>query len=135
MQSKESFTSYFLAVMLASNASTLSACADAIATKPAAAAQAALGEKKAVSRKELHAAHQVHVFKRRGIAGRLNQLWAMEREIKAERERLGRAGDMVSVTRLERDLLSVRQEIDRLRKALSRENKVISLIDEQMAHR
>jgi len=79
----------------------------------------------------VNAAYQMHTFRIKCIATRLNELWAQEHEIQQEREQLGRAGDMASVRKLERDLLAARKEIDSLRVELTRENRVIALMDNQ----
>lgn len=83
--------------------------------------------------KELAAAYQVHTFRRRTIATRLNELWAQEHEINQQREQSGRAGNIFVVKRLERDLLGVRKEIDSMRAELTRENRMILLIDNQIS--
>jgi hypothetical protein len=86
-----------------------------------------------VYKKDLAAAYRVHTYRRSCIASQLDELWAQEREISQEREQFGRAGDMASVRRVERDLLAVRKEIDSLRAELTKENRVIALIDHQMS--
>jgi hypothetical protein len=82
--------------------------------------------------KGLTASYRLHSTRRVFIANRLNYLWYWEKEVDAERGRCGRAGDMASVIRLERDLLAIRDEIELMLGELSRVNKVISLIDEQL---
>src|SRR5579875_222709 len=89
----------------------------------------------ALTGRDLRAAYQMNVYLRNQIADRLDQCWSQEHEISSERDRLGRAGDAASVTQLERDLLAVRQQIDRLRQDLTSENRILALIDRQMSWR
>ncbi len=82
------------------------------------------------SAKEATSSYRLHTTRRKFIANRLNYLWYWEKEVNSERERRGRAGDMASVIKLERDLLAIRDEIEFMLAELSRVNKIISLIDD-----
>ncbi|HEY9868365.1 MAG TPA: hypothetical protein V6D08_04315 [Candidatus Obscuribacterales bacterium] len=86
----------------------------------------------AMSKSSLRHHYRIHLRRRNIIAAHLNRLWSEERELVAERDRLGRAGDMVSVTQLERELYGVRMQIDRLRAELTKENQIMALIDQRM---
>jgi hypothetical protein len=86
----------------------------------------------ALSRSSLRHHYRIHLRRRNIIAAHLNRLWSEERELVTERDRLGRAGDMVSVTQLERELYGVRTQIDRLRAELTKENQIMALIDQRL---
>lgn len=86
----------------------------------------------AMSQSSLRHHYRIHLRRRNIIAAHLNRLWSEERELVNERDRLGRAGDMVSVTQLERELYEVRMQIDRLRAELTKENQIMAVIDQRM---
>jgi hypothetical protein len=73
----------------------------------------------ASSTTSLRSAYQIHKRKRNIHAAHLNRLWEEERNLTNERDVRGRAGDMVSVQAIERELYYVRQEIDQRRAALT----------------
>lgn len=83
----------------------------------------------------LRNAYRVHVRKRNLHAAHLNRLWDEERELIAERDRMGRTNDVISVQEIERELHAVRYEIDQRRILLTRENQLISMIDARLSGR
>ena len=76
--------------------------------------------------------YRIHMRRRNIIAAHLNSLWAEERRVKGTIDSSGMAGDMVTVTQQERELYAVRTQIDGLRAELTKENMILSLLEQRM---
>jgi hypothetical protein len=83
-----------------------------------------------LSRAEVANQIRIHTRKRNLIAAKLNSYWKQEKEIAGERDRLGRSGDMQSVYDLDNQLYQVRESIDQLRMALTRENQILAQLEQ-----
>jgi hypothetical protein len=81
---------------------------------------------------ELEKAYKAHSIMRNRIAEQIKWLWREERFLKEDYEYSGLKGDNITNSALARDLLAVRQQIDILRRELSRENRALQLIGEQI---
>ena len=76
--------------------------------------------------------HRIHLRRRNIIAAHLNSLWAQERQVKSTIDSSGMQGDMVTVTQQEHELYAVRGQIDTLRAELTKENMILSLLEQRM---
>jgi hypothetical protein len=92
----------------------------------------AITQVRAMDLHQLKMVYAAHTSRRSSIAAKLNALWMQEHELSEERDEVGRAGDIVTLSRLERDLLATRQEINSLRTELTSENRLITLIEDQL---
>jgi hypothetical protein len=77
---------------------------------------------------DMERAYALHSSMRNQIALKLERLWFMERELKAQYEDCGEHSEFVDLYQVERELRAVREQIDFLRAELSRENKIVAII-------
>ncbi|HEY9871401.1 MAG TPA: hypothetical protein V6D08_19745 [Candidatus Obscuribacterales bacterium] len=81
---------------------------------------------------DMERAYALHSSVRNQIALKLERLWFMERELKAQYEDCGEHSELVDLYQVERELRGVREQIDCLRAELSRQNKIIAIIGQSI---